>query len=61
MKYLVALLCLVATSNLMAHEDHALGEGTLHFSYHIAFWSLFALVVYKGIVYLKAKKNHKQK
>jgi hypothetical protein len=43
----------------MAHEDHALGEN-IHFAYHIAFWSLCALVAYKGIVWFKTRKNSKQ-
>ncbi|MFT4807458.1 MAG: hypothetical protein ACI9LX_000777 [Paraglaciecola sp.] len=59
MKYLFTLICLVATSSAMAHEDHALGE-SVHFAYHIAFWSLCALVAYKGIVCFKARKNSKQ-
>jgi hypothetical protein len=40
----------------MAHEDHALGEN-VHLAYHIAFWSLCALVAYKGFVWFKAKKS----
>jgi hypothetical protein len=44
----------------MAHEDHALGEST-HIAYHIAFWSLCALVAYKGFVWLKSKQANKQK
>jgi hypothetical protein len=60
MKYLLSLICLVATSSAIAHEDHALGE-SVHFAYHIVFWSLFALVAYKGFVWFKARKNSKQK
>lgn len=56
MKTLFTLLCLVTTSNVMAHTDHVMGEGLLHFSYHLVFWSLFALVVYKGVVWFKNKK-----
>lgn len=59
MKYLLTMLCLLVTSSALAHQDHALGEN-LHFAYHIAFWSLCALVAYKGFVWFKAKKNHKQ-
>jgi hypothetical protein len=43
----------------MAHEDHALGE-SVHFAYHIAFWSLCALLAYTGFVWFKAKKNSEQ-
>ncbi|GAC18002.1 hypothetical protein [Paraglaciecola arctica] len=56
MKYLLTLFCLFVTSNAMAHEDHALGE-SVHFAYHIAFWSLCALIAYKGIVWFKARKS----
>ena len=59
MKYLFTLIYLVATSSAMAHEDYALGEN-VHFAYHIAFWSLCALVTYKGIVWFKARSNSKQ-
>jgi hypothetical protein len=60
MKYLFTLICLIVTSSAMAHEDHALGE-SVHFAYHIAFWSLCALVIYKSVEWFKAKKNSKQK
>ncbi|MEP2653883.1 MAG: hypothetical protein ABJH06_18045 [Paraglaciecola sp.] len=59
MKYLFTLLCLFATS-AMAHEDHALND-TFHIAYHIAFWSLFALVAYKGVMWFKAKRQSKNK
>jgi hypothetical protein len=59
MKYLLTLICLIVTSGAMAHEDHALGE-SVHFAYHIAFWSLCALVAYKGVVWFKARRNSKQ-
>jgi hypothetical protein len=58
MKYLFTLICLIVTSNAMAHEDHALGE-SVHLAYHIAFWSLCTLVAYKGFVWFKAKKYSK--
>jgi hypothetical protein len=55
MKYIFALICLAMTNSAMAHEDHALGE-SVHVAYHIAFWSLCALVAYKGIIWFKTKK-----
>ena len=58
MKYLLTLICLLATSSAMAHEDHALVDN-MHFSYHIAFWSLCALVAYKGLVWFKARHSCK--
>jgi hypothetical protein len=58
MKYFFTLICLIVTSSAMAHEDHALSE-SVHFAYHITFWSLCALVAYKGVVWFKAKNNSK--
>lgn len=58
MKYLFTLICLFVTSSAMAHEDHALGQN-VHFAYHIVFWSLCAVVAYKGVVWLKARKSRK--
>ena len=60
MRYIFALICLAMTSSAIAHEDHALGE-SVHFAYHIAFWSLCALVAYKGFVWFKARKSSKQR
>lgn len=60
MKYLLTFICLFAATSAMAHEDHALGE-SLHFAYHIAFWSLSALIAYKGVVWFKARKKDNQK
>jgi hypothetical protein len=57
MKTIFALLCLVTTSSVKAHDDHLLGEGLLHVSYHLVFWSLCALVAYKGVVWFKNKKS----
>jgi hypothetical protein len=59
MKYLLTLICLMLTSSAMAHQDHALGE-SVHFAYHIAFWSLCALVAYKGFVWFKVSNKGKQ-
>jgi len=58
MKYLLTLICLMLTSSAMAHEDHALGE-SVHFAYHIAFWSLCSLIAYKGFVWFKTRSNRK--
>lgn len=57
MKNLFALLCLASTSSVMAHDDHLLGDGIFHTSYHIIFWSLCALIAYKGIVWFKNKQS----
>jgi hypothetical protein len=42
-----------------AHTDHALGEGSLHTFYHITFWVVFALVVYKAYTWFKKQKYRK--
>lgn len=60
MKTLFTLICLFVTSSAMAHEDHLLNDN-FHIAYHIAFWSLCALVAYKGVVWFKARKGSKQK
>ena len=60
MKYIFALICLAMTSSAMAHEDRALGE-SVHLAYHIVFWSLSALIAYKGVVWFKARKSSKQR
>ena len=65
MKYISLALTffgsLLFTSSALAHEDHALGNGVLHFSYHVVFWSLCALVVYKGYKLLAAKRFERKK
>jgi hypothetical protein len=42
-----------------AHTDHALGDGSLHTFYHITFWCVFALVVYKVYSWFKKKRSEK--
>lgn len=60
MKYLFTLICLIVTSRAMAHEDQALSE-SVHFVYHIAFWSLCTLVAYKGFAWFKASNSIKKR
>lgn len=59
MKILVVLISFLTlfTGQAYAHTDHALGEGALHTFYHITFWVVFALVVYKGYMWFKKKKS----
>jgi hypothetical protein len=45
------------TGQVLAHTDHALGEGSIHTFYHAVFWTLFALVVYKAYTWFKQKKS----
>ncbi|MBU2872245.1 hypothetical protein [Colwellia sp. E2M01] len=63
MKFLTLFISFLSlfTSQAFAHTDHALGEGSLHTFYHITFWALFALVVYKGYTWFKSKKTNKTK
>ena len=44
----------------LAHTDHALGEGSLHVFYHVTFWTVFAVVAYKGYTWFKNRKSQKQ-
>ncbi|WP_372882017.1 hypothetical protein [Psychromonas sp.] len=59
MKYFTLIFALILTNQAVAHTDHALGEGTLHLVYHLAFWGIFAAVVVKGFHYFKNKKSQK--
>ncbi len=61
MKFISILLSLFLSTQAFAHTDHALGEGTLHTIYHIAFWTVLALVVVKGIKYYKTKNKKSDK
>lgn len=61
MKFLTLLISFFGlfTGQALAHTDHALGEGSLHAFYHVTFWVVFALVVYKGYTWFKSKKSQK--
>ena len=59
MKFFTLIFTLLLTSQAFAHNDHALGEGTLHLLYHAIFWGLFAAVAVKVVGYFKNKKKHK--
>ncbi|MDN4502705.1 hypothetical protein QX776_09835 [Alteromonadaceae bacterium BrNp21-10] len=54
MKIITLLVTLLVSASAFAHEDHHLGED--HLGYHIAFYALLALVVFKGYGWWKAKK-----
>ncbi len=58
MKYFTLMFALLLSSQAFAHDDHALGDGTLHLIYHAIFWGLFALIIVKAVTYFKAKKKH---
>ena len=62
MKFLTLLISFFSLFSLqaLAHTDHALGKGTFHTFYHIAFWFITVAVIFKAFSYFKAKKNHKQ-
>ena len=62
MKILFTLMLLITTSVAFAHEDHMLGEGVFHLTYHLVFWTLFIGAVYKGLtLFIKAKKKANNK
>lgn len=60
MKLFTFILTLIFSSQAFAHVDHALGDGNAHKVYHIVFYVLLALVVYRGIGWFLAHKK-KQK
>ena len=62
MKFLTILISFFSlfSGQTLAHTDHALGEGSLHELYHIAFWSIFFIVVYKAFTWFKNKKSQKK-
>ncbi|MGB2741637.1 MAG: hypothetical protein WBC60_13900 [Cognaticolwellia sp.] len=61
MKLLTLLVSFISLFSVkaLAHTDHALGEGSFHTLYHIVFWTVFALVIYKGYVFFRNKKSQK--
>lgn len=61
MKTLFLILITFLSSNVFAHEDHLLGEGSLHAFYHVTFWTIFALVLYKGVTWYKKNKSSAKK
>jgi hypothetical protein len=59
MIFLSALMTVLTSTAAFAHTDHHLGEGTLHSIYHTVFWLVVFAVIYKAIVWIKAKDNNK--
>lgn len=61
MKFLTIVISffILLSGQAFAHTDHMLGEGTLHTLYHVTFWSIFAVVAYKVVTYLRTKKSQK--
>lgn len=59
MKFITILISffVLFSTQVLAHTDHALGEGSLHAFYHVTFWIVFALVAYKGYTWFKNKKS----
>ena len=63
MKFLTLFISffILLSGQAFAHSDELLGEGALHTLYHVTFWSIFAVVVYKVYAYLKRKNLKKPK
>lgn len=61
MNFLTILISFISlfSGQALAHTDHALGEGSLHYFYHATFLTLFVLVLYKGYRWFKHKKTTK--
>lgn len=60
MKFFTFIFTLLLTSQAFAHDDHVLGEGTLHMAYHVIFWSIAAIVVVKAAFYFNNKRKQKK-
>lgn len=56
MKFLTLFLTLICSFTATAHTDHTLGEGLAHYVYHVVFWSIFAAVIVKAVVWYKKSK-----
>ena len=56
MKFLTFIFTFLLTAQAFAHTDHALGEGSAHFVYHLIFWSIVIAIVVKAIQWAKLKK-----
>ncbi|MFT5559388.1 MAG: hypothetical protein ACJAXN_002165 [Psychromonas sp.] len=59
MKFFTLIFTLLLSTQVFAHQDHALGEGSLHLLYHAIFWGLCAVVTVKAVGYFKNKKKQK--
>ena len=61
MKLLTLLISVISLFSVqaLAHTDHALGDGSIHALYHVVFWTIFALVVYKAYVFFKNRSSEK--
>ena len=58
---LLALITVLFSNDLMAHNDEFLGKGSVHLLFHLLFWVLVGLCAYQGANYYKAKnKSTKQ-
>ena len=61
MKFLTVLFIsfFFFVGKVFGHDDHALGEGSIHAFDHAIFWTLFAFVIYKAYSWFNNKKIHK--
>ena len=58
---LSTLFVTLFTSNTaLAHTDHHL-TGTSHEVYHVVFWSLFTIVVFKAVTWFNNRKKSDKK
>ena len=61
MKFLTILISFFSlfAGQALAHTDHAVGDGSFHELYHVAFWTIFSIVAYKAFTWFKNKKSQK--
>jgi len=58
MKLFTFIFSILFTSQALAHVDHTLGES--HVGYHVLFYTLLAIVLYKGITWFRTQKKNKK-
>ncbi|WP_111977752.1 hypothetical protein [Algibacillus agarilyticus] len=61
MKFILLTIGLFLSTVAAAHTDHAMGEGSFHTFYHIAFWTLVALVAIKGAMWIRSRNVNKER
>lgn len=60
MRIITLIMTLLMTFSAAAHTDHVLGDGIVHYLYHITFGVIFAAVVLKIVKFYRAKRAYKQ-
>lgn len=57
MQRLMLLVSLIFAVPVLAHHEKVVGDGVAHDLFHSLWWVVLALVVYRGVVWLRNKDN----